>query len=72
MGGAPYGGDSLADKQARRVKTERIEQLLGLWNLVPVLFYVRNLFFLDFFLSTSGCAEFKSVSVLTCGTANAK
>jgi uncharacterized membrane protein (GlpM family) len=27
---------------------KRIEHLLGWWNLVPSLFYVRNMFFLVF------------------------
>src|ERR1700722_12129144 len=42
IGGAPYGGDSLAGQtggKAARVENDR-------WNSVPYLFSVRNVFFL--------------------------
>src|ERR1700693_191684 len=40
IGGAPYGGDSLAGQ------TDGDENSGDWWNIVPYLFLVRNMFFL--------------------------
>jgi hypothetical protein len=44
IGGAPYGGDSLAGQTGGGVENRA---MISLWNLVPHLFYVRNMFFCD-------------------------
>src|SRR6266545_6626138 len=54
IGGAPYGGDSRAGQRAR------IENFCR-GNLVPHLFYVRNMFF-----SWRRCCPYLIPSVLIC------